>query len=79
MKTLGQIAFEGLESVLGPDDRMEWQDEADSDVTGAWEAAAQAVRAAVIEECANAVFEYVDVHPDGMYIHDFILSLKVQK
>lgn len=48
MKTLGQIANEAFDAVDG---RL---------FTESWEAAAQAVRAAVIEECAQLVSGFND-------------------
>jgi hypothetical protein len=54
MKTLGQIAYEATAG----SGRFEWQDLVKHD-REVWEAAAQAVRASVIEECAK-VCEKVD-------------------
>ena len=60
MKTLGQIAFEELTGhQLAPGQEESWRKGADvwdwhgQGYKDAWESAAQAVRAAVIEECAK--------------------------
>jgi hypothetical protein len=53
MSTLGQIAFIGA---MGEDAFWEVTDQAK------WEAAAKAVRAAVIEECATLVEGFRDEH-----------------
>jgi hypothetical protein len=52
MKTLGQIAYEACHS-----EDMHWS-RAGPAITVPWEAAAQAVRAQVIEECAKVCDEW---------------------
>jgi hypothetical protein len=73
MKTLGQIAYEAisLKAGWGPDELRGWEAEASPEVRADWEAAAQAVRDAVIDECAKIAEKTVcDKHiPTGVVIY----------
>jgi hypothetical protein len=65
MKTLGQIAYEATAGA----GRFEWQDLVKHD-REVWEAAAQAVRDAAIEECAKVCDRLVDLYAGGKHLTD---------
>ena len=62
VKTLGQIAFDAYQS-LDPVDLYKWES-CSKWWQGVWESTAQAVRAAVIEECINAAHDVYEKWSD---------------
>lgn len=80
MKTLGQIAFEAYSPELAQ--HAHWEDVEKDKTAKRWEAAAQAVRNAVIEECAQelqggaAILEFGSESRMMLACADAIRSLK---
>lgn len=72
MKSLGQIAFEGS----GVDYGAQWP--VNDSTTKAWEAAAQAVRQAVLEEAAKVCEQDYLVNGSHMFVRYTVAELATQ-